>query len=96
MSARSFLAESLEGEGEIQAVTRANSFNGGLEFSHVFVLSAWRAIRCTPVEFAWSRDLHELLFRAKGTSVQSVLPVLHRTRAPVRGRICVPGCSGQQ
>lgn len=93
---RSFLAESWEGEGEIQAVTRANSFNAGLEFSNVFVLVAWRVIRCAPVEFAWSRDLHELLFLAKGTSVQSVLPVLHSTRAPIRGGIWVPGCSGQQ
>lgn len=96
MSVRSFLAESWEGKGEIQAVTRANSFNASLEFSDVFVLLAWRAIRCTPVEFAWSRDLHELLFLAKGTSVRSVLPVLQGARAPIRGRICVPGCSGQQ
>lgn len=38
MSVDSLLAESLEGEGEIQAVTRANSFNTGLRFSNVFVL----------------------------------------------------------
>lgn len=26
----------------------------------------------------------------------NLLPVLHGTRAPIRRRICVPGCSGQQ
>lgn len=65
MSVDSLLAESLEGEGEIQAVTRANSFNTGLRFSNVFVLFVWLAIRCTTVEFARSRDLHELLFLTK-------------------------------
>ena len=61
----SLLAELLEGEEEIQAVTRANSFNTGFRFSSVFVLFGWLAIRCTTVEFAWSRDLHELLFLTK-------------------------------
>lgn len=65
MSADSLLAELLEGEGEIQALTRANSFSTGLQFSNVFVLSVWLVIRCTTVEFAWSRDLHELLFLTK-------------------------------
>lgn len=64
------LAELLEGEEEIQAVTRANSFNTGLRFSSVFVHFVWLAIRCTSVEFAWSGDLHELLFLTTRTSVQ--------------------------
>ena len=59
------MAELLEGEGKIQAVTRANSFNTGLRLSDVFVLFVWLAIRCTAVEFAWSRDLHELLFQER-------------------------------
>lgn len=59
------LAESSEGEEEIQAVTRANSFNTGLQLSNVFVLFVWLAIRCATVEFAWSGDLHELLFLTK-------------------------------
>ena len=61
----SLLAEELEREGEIQAVTRTSSFNTGLWISDVSVLFVWLVIRCTPVEFAWSRDLHELLFLTK-------------------------------
>lgn len=66
--------ELLEGEGEIQAATRANSLSAGLPFSGVFVLFVWLAIRCTAVEFAWSRDLHELSFLATCTSVQALSP----------------------
>lgn len=85
--------ELLEGEGGIQAATRADSLNAASPFSSIFVLFVWLAIRCSAVEFAWSRDLHELLFLATCTSVP---PVLHGTRAPLWSRICAPGCSGQQ
>lgn len=66
--------ELLEGEGEIQAATRANSLNAGLPFSSVFLLFVWLTIRCAAVEFAWSRDLHELLFLATCASVQTLSP----------------------
>lgn len=83
----------LEGEGEIQAATRANSLNGGLPFSSVFVLFVWLVIRCTAVEFAWSRDLHELLFFATCTSVQTLSPCSTVPEHPfAEGFVC----SGQQ
>lgn len=76
--------ELLEGEGEIQAATRAN-LNGALPFSSLFLLFVWLVIRCTAVEFAWSRDLHELLFLATCTCVQALSPCSTVPQHPFAG-----------
>lgn len=63
-----------QGEGEIQAVTRANSFRAGLWVSNVSLLFVWLAIRCAAVECARSRDLHELSFLTKRTAGRAFSP----------------------
>lgn len=61
-----------------------------LPFSSVFILFVWLVIRCTAVEFAWSRDLHELLFLATCTSVQalSVCALWYPSTPLEKGFVC--------